>query len=160
MPRDSAGRTCRGASCDRVSSTPDTNVWVTNGNVYSIAAAPDGSAYIGGSFTYVGPVTGGGAMVSAASGALKSRLGKGPGGVEVAVPDGKGGYYIGGDFVKAGGLTRRHIAHILASGAVDRRFNPNANSTVFALAVSGSTALRRAAPSPTSAGKARSTSPP
>ena len=78
-------------------------------------------------------------MVDATTGALTSRLGEGPGGVEVATPDGAGGYYIGGDFMKVGGLTRHHLAHILASGAVDRTFNPDANGTVYALAVSGST---------------------
>ena len=44
-----------------LSSTPDPHLWVTDGNVYAIAAAPNGTTYIGGAFDYVGPLTGGGA---------------------------------------------------------------------------------------------------
>ncbi len=98
-----------------LSSTPDPHLWVTDGNVFAIAPAPDGSVYIGGAFDYVGPLTGGGAMLQASGGALKSRLGEGPGGVEVALPDGAGGDYIGGDFTRVGGLVCNHLAHILAN---------------------------------------------
>ena len=51
------------------SSTPDQQVWVTNGTVSAIATAPDGTTYIGGGFTYVGPNTGAAAALDPTSGA-------------------------------------------------------------------------------------------
>ena len=46
-----------------LSSTPDKQVWITNGAVNAIATAADGTTYIGGDFTYVGPNTGSGAAL-------------------------------------------------------------------------------------------------
>ena len=51
------------------SSTPDQQVWVTDGTVNATAIGPDGTTYIGGSFTCVGPDTGSGAALDATSGA-------------------------------------------------------------------------------------------
>jgi hypothetical protein len=121
------------------SSTPDQQVWVTNGSVNAIATAPDGTTYIGGSFTYVGPMTGSAAALNATSGAPDMTFPYVDGTVHAAVTDGAGGYYIGGDFTKVGGLTRNDIAHILANGSVDPAFDPNANGSVLTLAVSGQT---------------------
>ena len=56
-----------------LSSTPDAQPWVTNGVVRAIAIAPDGTTYIGGDFTYVGPNTGSGAALDASSGAVNLR---------------------------------------------------------------------------------------
>jgi len=59
-------------------------------------------------------------------------------------PDGAGGVYVGGDFTQltpAGGgsaVTRNYIARINADGSI-HQWNPNANGSVHALAVSGST---------------------
>jgi hypothetical protein len=58
--------------------------------------------------------------------------------VDVAVPDGAGGWYIGGNFTAVGGAARSRIAHVLANNSV-AAWNPGANGRVFALAVSGST---------------------
>jgi hypothetical protein len=63
--------------------------------------------------------------------------------VRAIVPDGAGGVYIGGDFTQltpASGpaVTRNRIARINADGSI-HAWNPNANDTVHALAVSGST---------------------
>lgn len=55
------------------------------------------------------------------------------------ISDSANGWYIGGSFTNAGGFTRNRIAHILADGTVDPSWNPNANSTVNSIAVSGST---------------------
>ncbi len=49
--------------------TIDENLWVTNGPVYSVVR-DGGTIYIGGAFTRVGPVTGGGVPLDGASGAL------------------------------------------------------------------------------------------
>ena len=52
-----------------MSSAPDAAPWVTDGTVRAISTAADGTTYIGGQFTYVGPRTGGGAALDASSGA-------------------------------------------------------------------------------------------
>ena len=121
------------------SSTPDQQIWVTNGTVNAITTAPDGTTYIGGGFTYVGPNTGGAAALDATSGAPDMSFPLVEGTVDAAVADGAGGYYIGGDFTKVGGVARSDIAHILAGGSVDPAFDPNANGSVLTLAVSGAT---------------------
>ena len=41
---------------------------VTNGTVYAVGIGPDGTTYLGGDFTYLGPMTGAGVPVSAATG--------------------------------------------------------------------------------------------
>jgi len=59
--------------------------------------------------------------------------------IRASVPDGAGGFYIGGDFTRVGGVARNHIARILSNGTLDPTWNPNANGSVRALAVSGTT---------------------
>jgi hypothetical protein len=122
-----------------LSSTPDQQVWVPNGTVSAIATAPDGTTYIGGGFTYIGPNTGDGALLDATSGAPDMTFPRVEGTVDVAVADGAGGYFIGGEFTRVGGISRNDIAHILADGSVDPAFDPNANNSVLTLAVSGAT---------------------
>jgi hypothetical protein len=96
--------------------------------------------YVGGSFTAVVEVYSYGIS-------LDSLTGKAPDGftyeeingpVYAAVSDGSGGWYIGGNFTQIGPYTRNRLAHILANGEISP-WNPNANSAVYALAVSGST---------------------
>jgi predicted small secreted protein len=50
-----------------------------------------------------------------------------------------GGFYIAGEFTQVGTVTRNRIAKILPNGRPDLGWNPNANSTVWSLAVSGNT---------------------
>ena len=120
-------------------SDPDSQVWVTNGTVYATAIAPDGTTYIGGEFTHVGPQTGGGAALDAEQRRGRRRF-----------PDSRRHRVRGGPrrrrrllhrrrLHRVGGITRNNIAHILADGSVDPAFDPNANDRVFALAVSGTT---------------------
>ena len=123
---------------DPPSATPDQQVWVTNGAVRAIAPAPDGTTYIGGEFTYVGPNTGGAGALDATSGDPDMTFAPVAGTVDAAVTDGAGGYYIGGDFTAIGGVTRNDIAHILPDGSVDPAFDPDASDSVLSLAVSGS----------------------
>ena len=118
-------------------SRPD--VLVVNRSVNAIATAADGTAYLGGTFTLIGALSGGGVPLSTAA------VGLGIGGyptvtgtVNAAVPDGSGGFYIGGSFTQVGGVARNNIAHILADGSVSA-WDPNANNSVYTLAVSGST---------------------
>lgn len=49
------------------SSIPREETWVTNGTVSAIVATP-ATTYIGGAFTYVGPYTGNGVPIDAATG--------------------------------------------------------------------------------------------
>jgi uncharacterized repeat protein (TIGR01451 family) len=115
--------------------------FVTNGEVDTIARA-NGRIYIGGAFSEVGPRTGPWASVSAASGQFNAgmpQVSGGAGRVDAIVHDGAGGFYIGGDFTHVGQTARNNAAHILADGTVDPGWDPNPNSVVVALAVSGST---------------------
>src|SRR5262245_13852787 len=54
-----------------ISNHPRPDVWVTNGTVTTMAQ-DSGILYLGGAFSYVGPRTGGGAVVDVASGAVST----------------------------------------------------------------------------------------
>jgi len=114
-----------------------------NNAVNALAAGPGGITYVGGSFTQAGTDTGLGGVLDAATGLVDRNfpkvVGAGPNpAVYAVVPDGSGGWYIGGSFTEVGGLARNNLAHIDSSGAVTA-WNPNANGTVYALALSGGT---------------------
>jgi trimeric autotransporter adhesin len=126
-----------GSATAAVSSTRNAT-WVTNGPVRAVLPVGD-RVYLGGSFSYLGPVTGSGVPVGRRSGHAVQRFPRVTGDVSAAVSDGEGGYYIGGDFGSAGGLARAGLAHVKADGTVDRRWHPQANGAVYALARSGST---------------------
>ena len=113
----------------------DRQPYVTNGTVSAIVR-DGGTVYIGGSFTYVGPNNPYGSALDAGTGAPDLRSARPNGTVNAAVSDGAGGWYIGGAFTQVGGLVRNRIAQLDATGAVTS-FDPNASSTVNALAVAG-----------------------
>ncbi len=118
--------------------TPIEEFWVPNGQVYSMVLSGS-TLYIGGSFTTLGPRTGGGARIDAVTGSPDLTWPMVEGGDLLAVaPDRAGGFYIGGNFTKVGGVTRNRIAHILADGRVSA-WDPNANGSVSALVLSGTT---------------------
>ena len=94
-------------------------LWTDPGVVQAIAVADDGTVYVGGSFTRMGPMTGGGVPVDATTGALATRFAAVDGAVYAAAPDGSGGWYVGGDFLRVGGQPRRNLAHILPDGSLD-----------------------------------------
>jgi hypothetical protein len=142
------------APAQAATSTPPLPTWVTDGEVTTVATAGS-TAYIGGNFNYVGPNTGPGAVISAATGepqapyfptsVVGSELGgtvstvRSGGQILASVPDGSGGYYIGGEFGDVAGLPRADIAHIEANGTVDPNFSPTLNGDVDTLVLSGST---------------------
>jgi hypothetical protein len=122
--------------------------WQTNGPVYSVV--PVGRrVYIGGDFTYVGLDTGPGAPVRRSDGVPLAGVGRVKGGVEVAVPDGMGGYYVAGPRKVGGVVLRGDLAHVHADGSIYRSWNPSISYTdhendtskgrLNALALSGST---------------------
>ncbi|HVP15659.1 MAG TPA: hypothetical protein VMS88_08945, partial [Terriglobales bacterium] len=92
--------------------------------------------YIGGKFSYVGPVTGAGVPLSAETGEALRSFPRVFGTVHASVSDGSGGWYIGGSFSTVGGLPRSNLAHVLADGSVSP-WDPNADGEVDALGVSG-----------------------
>ena len=91
----------------------DPTLWVTNGQVLTTAIG-DGRLYVGGSFSYVGPRTGGFAQL----GTSAARPGVIPhevnGSVRAMLSDGAGGWYIGGEFTRVAGVDRLNAAHVLA----------------------------------------------
>jgi trimeric autotransporter adhesin len=114
------------------------SLWVPNGFVSDVEV--DGNTiYIGGSFTDVGPSTGGGVLVDDVTGLYDPGYPQVSGFVTAAVPDGSGGWYIGGGFDRVGGFDRENLAHIKSDRTVDSRWNPRANSYVIAMARSGNT---------------------
>jgi hypothetical protein len=116
----------------------DEKLWTTNGTVNAVAHA-GGTIYAGGSFTQVGPATGGGVPLDAASGLLPAFFPKVTGVVYTVIPDGAGGWYIGGQFTTVGGVSRSNIARVASDMSVSA-WNPNANGIgVRVLARSGPT---------------------
>lgn len=127
-----------------LSSTPDQTFVVGGGSqpgVYSIAQS-NGTTYVAGKFTEIGPRTGPAAAIDATSGQADLSMPQASGGdaaVYAVAPDGAGGWYLAGSFTHVGGLPRGNVAHILANKTVDPNFAPAVNGAVRAIALSGST---------------------
>ncbi|MFZ2804475.1 MAG: fibronectin type III domain-containing protein [Patescibacteria group bacterium] len=115
------------------------NTVSVNGNVSAIALGADGTTYLGGTFTQAGPYVGMGVPLSPSTGLPVSVFPIVNGQINAVAPDGSGGRYIGGSFTRVGSFDRNNLAHIFADGTVDAAWNPNANGTVSAIAVSGAT---------------------
>jgi hypothetical protein len=128
------------------STTAGSTPFVTDGNVKAIATH-QGRTYIAGDFYYVGPQTPYGTALNASDGLATDFDGgagityaaKPNGPVYAAVSDGSNGWYIGGSFTSVGGSARNRLARIKSDGTLDADWNPNADGTVYALAVEGST---------------------
>lgn len=129
----------------------DTSMWIAAnpavpGNVVSaMEYAPDGTLYLGGDFTYMGPPTGGHGIISndgtgdgMADGTMEGAYPYVDGYVDatVAAGDGSGDFFIGGSFSSVGGVARSNLARINADGTLDSAWSCDTNGTVSALAVS------------------------
>ncbi len=113
---------------------PDTSAWVTNGDVHTVVAG-NGRTYLGGTFDQVGPNTGFGVSLDAATGALPAAFAsKVNGPVYAAVSDGNGGWYIGGDFTRVAGKSLHNAAYIRPDGTAGG-WNPSPDLAVYAIAV-------------------------
>lgn len=126
--------------------TPHANSWVTDGEVAAVAST-SAAVYVGGSFHYVGPSTGAFVALDGATGATAASslrvvpsIDGNPRGVATAIPDGSGGWYLGGGFVAISGVPQPRLAHVTASGVLDRGFVPMVlDGDVTAIALAGST---------------------
>ncbi len=119
------------------SSTPNPTAWETNGEILSMTRSSD-TIYIGGTFSYVGPHTGGAVWIDDTTSQTLPGFPEINGQVFAVVSDGSGGWFIGGKFTQVGGVARTNLAHILSDGSLTS-WNPNPNNDVFTLALSGST---------------------
>ncbi|NCX04657.1 MAG: hypothetical protein EBW68_02620, partial [Actinobacteria bacterium] len=123
------------AAVTRISTIPG-----ANGTIYAISE-PDsvGTRYIGGDFTAFNSWgTGGGSLVDNQTGSVNSSFPKVTGAILASAADGSGGFYIGGAFTSVDGVARNNLAHINSDGLLTD-WDPNANSAVRSIAVSGST---------------------
>jgi uncharacterized delta-60 repeat protein len=117
-----------------------------SGTVYALALQPDGTLVLGGSFTSLSP--NGGGVISRhyivrlnADGSVDAAFDPNANSAPYALalqPDGK--LLVGGSFTSLspnGGnaIPRNYIARLNADGSLDTTFNPNANSSVQALAL-------------------------
>ena len=115
--------------------TVRSDLYITNGQV-SAQVLRGNTLYLGGSFSFVGPVTGSGIPVDQLTGAPEPGFPRVNGTVMAAAPDGAGGWYIGGLFTSVGGVPRSNLARVLADHSL-ASWNPGTNGTVRALAVRG-----------------------
>ncbi len=115
----------------------DSSVWGTDGVVTKVLRSGN-TLYMSGSFSHVGPNSGGGVEVDDVRGEPTGRLPKVAGVVEVVIPDGAGGWFIGGAFAGVGGLPRQNLAHILVDGSVDG-WAPDPDGPISSLAIDGRT---------------------
>jgi hypothetical protein len=115
----------------------DSRFWTTNGTVNATALSGN-TLYIGGDFDYVGPYTGGGVPLGAATGVVLPGFPSVHGTLSTVVGDGNGGWFIGGLFDSVGGLPRTNVAHIQSDFTVSG-WAPDANGVVNAMALAGST---------------------
>src|SRR5262245_29351643 len=105
--------------------------FITNGQV-SAQALVDSTLYVGGSFSFVGPVTGAGLTVDSVTALPTAGFPLVNGTVIAAVPDGAGGWFLGGQFTSVGANPRANLAHVLADLTVSP-WDPGTDGVVRAL---------------------------
>ena len=112
-----------------------------NNTLLAVASDGAGGWFLGGFFTAVGGVTRNHLAHILSDGSLDPTWDPNANGNVNALAVSGSDVYVGGDFTTVNGsTTRNHLAKIPISGngTVDASWDPNANSTVRALAVSGS----------------------
>ncbi len=131
-----ARATCTIVNDDSAVAMARRDLCVTNGSVYTTAIS-GGTLYLGGTFTQIGPPSGGVVALDPLTGAMGS-FPKVAGTAYAVVSDGNGGWFIGGNFSGVDGAPRSNLAHVLADRTVTA-WNPAANGIVYALAWDGTT---------------------
>ena len=119
------------ASAPANAQTVRTDFYITNGQV-TTQTLRGNTLYVGGSFSFVGPVTGAGVPVDPTTATPASGFPRVNGTVVAAVPDGSGGWYLGGQFTAVGSEVRTNLAHVLADQSV-AAWNPGASAIVRVL---------------------------
>jgi trimeric autotransporter adhesin len=118
----------------------DPRFWMADGPINAIAAT-NGTVYLGGDFSYVGPRTGPIALFDQTSGGLlTSTPPRINGVVKAVVSDGAGGWFIGGTFTRVGSAAVTNIAHLNPDLTLDTHWNAKVlGTTVNALALDNGT---------------------
>jgi len=111
--------------------TVRTDFYITNGQV-TTQVLRGNTLYVGGSFSYVGSVTGAGVPVSTGTGLPLAGFPRVNGTVFAVVPDGSGGWYIGGQFTSVGASARANLAHVQSDLTVSA-WDPGAANVVRTL---------------------------
>ena len=105
--------------------------WMANGQVHTMAQHNQ-KLYLGGSFTYLGPLTGNAGIVD-----LEGNLIPGSpvvnGTIHTIIEDGNDGWFIGGAFTKVNNKDWPYLAHILPDGSLNEGFNFFPNGSVNVL---------------------------
>ncbi|MEO5988418.1 MAG: hypothetical protein ABIU54_10820 [Candidatus Eisenbacteria bacterium] len=117
--------------------TVRSDFWTPNWPV-SGALITGNTLYIHGDYNFLGPQTGGGALVTSTDGSAIPGFPRVQGSVLIAIPDGVGGWFIGGAIGSVGGQPRSALAHISADRTVTS-WSPIVDGYVRALARRGST---------------------
>lgn len=116
-------------------------LWVPNLPASALAKYQH-KIYLGGSFTKIGPWSGGGVQTltnSASNLISEMKQRRISGKINVSIPDGFGGLYIGGEFNSIGGIRRKNLAHLLVDGSVDSKFIMDTDGEVMDLDLHNST---------------------
>lgn len=118
---------------------PRLHLWDVNANVNAFAEdTANHILYIGGEFTYVGPVGRYNVLLDSATGdRVHPALPLTSGPVYASIPDGNGGLFIGGNFTKVGDSTRNMVAHIDHLGHVSA-WKAHVTGTVYTMALNDS----------------------
>lgn len=126
------------------STTRDTKFGFTD-NEIEVVTSNGSTVFFGGYFEYAGnEYTSTGFVIDSISGQRLTQFPKFESStfnwpiITAIASDGAGGWYIGGDFTLINGVSRRHLAHINGDGSLDLTWNPNADNTVYAILVDGS----------------------
>ena len=114
---------------------PDSNLWVTNGQVQTIIRNGN-QLYVGGTFTHVGPNTPYGSALDIQTGEPDLKFARPNARVNGAISDGQGGWYIYGGFSDVGGKTRFGLARINADGSL-HPWSASVSGNIEAVAFSG-----------------------
>lgn len=109
-----------------------------SGGTVSGIAQSGHTIYVGGYFSSVQSVVGGGVPVDPNTGGRVSDFPPVAGFVYAAIPDGADGWFVGGEFTGVGGKPRRNLAHVLAHGVV-ADWTPDADGIVQSLLIRGRT---------------------
>ena len=128
-----------------LSNTPLVNLPTTNGTVYVVVPDGTGGIYIGGYFTQLTPVNGGGDVARNNiahindDGSIDLTWDPNPNAIVFTIIVSGNTVYVGGGFTTISGQNRNRIAALDKATGNATTWNPNANDYVYIISVSGST---------------------